>query len=80
VNLGYHDVRNWTVDRVNGVPIRDFNHFIRQLRDNQSPHVVFKNKSGYQIVIDHQEALASEASILQQYRIPSSYSEGLLEE
>jgi S1-C subfamily serine protease len=80
VNLGYHDVRNWTVDRVNGTQVRDFHHFIRMLRDNQSPHMVFKNDSGYQIVIDHKDALASEQAILQQYRIPSSFSDGLFAE
>ena len=80
VNLGYHDMRNWVVEQVNGVPVRDFHQFIRMLRDNQNSHVVFKNASGYQVVIDHKEALLSEQDILQQYRIPSSYSDGLFTE
>ncbi len=80
VNLGYHDVRNWTVDQVNGEPISDFYQFIRLLRDNQDPHVIFKNENGYQIVIDHEQALQSEQAILQQYRIPASYSDGLFGE
>ena len=80
VNLGYHDMRNWVVDQVNGEPVRDFHQFIRMLRDNDDSHVVFKNANGYQVVIDHEEAQLSEQNILQQYRIPSSYSDGLFTE
>ncbi|MDT8428959.1 MAG: serine protease [Pseudomonadales bacterium] len=80
VNLGYHDLRNWIVDTVNDQPIRDFRHFTRLLRDNTQAHVVFKNEAGYQVVVDHLQALSTEQEILQQYRVPSSYSEGLFEE
>ena len=80
VNLGYHDLRNWVVDTVNGEPIRDFKQFTRKLRDNTNSHVVFRNSSGYQVVVDHQQAMATEASILNQYRIPTAYSEGLFDE
>lgn len=80
VNLGYHDLRNWIVDTVNGEQIRDFAHFTRMLRDNTASHVVFRNGSGYQVVVDHAMAKASEADILAQYRIPSIFSEGLFDE
>src|SRR5690606_20216882 len=80
VNLGYHDVRNWIVETVNDQPISDFRQFIRLLRDNDEPHVVFKNENGYQIVIDHEQAQLSEEHILRQYRIPASHSEGLFGE
>jgi S1-C subfamily serine protease len=80
VNLGYHDVRNWIVDSVNGVPVRDFYDFTRQLRDNQSPYLVFRSESGYQVVVNHEQAQASETAILNQYRIPASYSEGLFDQ
>ena len=80
VNLGYHDLRNWVVDTVNGEPIRDFTQFTHKLHDNTEPHVVFRNGSGYQVVVDHEQALATEASILNQYRIPTAYSEGLFDE
>ncbi|MCY3566695.1 MAG: protease, partial [Gammaproteobacteria bacterium] len=80
VNLGYHDWRNWVVHTVNGEPIRDFNQFVAMLRENSEPFVVFRNENGYQMVIDHEEALASEEQILARYRIPSAYSNGLLDE
>lgn len=79
VNLGYHDVRNWIVDTVNGEPIRDFYDFTGKLRNNDQPFVVFRGESGFQLVVDHQEAQASEQAILSQYRIPASFSDGLFD-
>lgn len=80
VNLGYHDVRNWIVDTVNDEPVRDFYDFVRQLRDNQDPYVVFRSDTGFQMVVDHDQAKASEDDILQRYRIPASHSEGLFDQ
>ncbi len=80
VNLGYHDWRNWVVEYVNGEPIRDFSHFAQMLRDNLSENVVFENKNGYQMVINHQDAVSTEQAILERYRIPSSFSIGLFAE
>jgi S1-C subfamily serine protease len=80
VNLGYHDLRNWIVDSINGVPVRDFYQLTRQLRDNQDEFVVFRGESGYQIVVDHQQAVATESAILGQYRIPAAYSDGLFDD
>lgn len=77
VNLGYHDWRNWVVEYVNGEPIRDFQHFADMLAENQSENIVFENKNGYQMVINHADALESEEAILSQYRIPSAHSVNL---
>ena len=80
VNLGYHDWRNWVVDFVNGEQVRDFEHFSQVLKGNLEENVVFENKNGYQMVINHQDAITSEAAILAQYRIPAAYSTGLFPE
>ncbi|TFH73354.1 serine protease [Gammaproteobacteria bacterium LSUCC0112] len=79
VNLGYHDVRNWIVDSVNGVPVQDFYQFTRQLKDNRDAYVVFRGESGYQMVVNHDQAVSTEAAILNQYRIPSASSDGLFD-
>lgn len=78
VNLGYHDWRNWVVEFVNDEPIRDFAHFADMLQSNAEENIVFENSNGYQMVINHQEALDSEQAVLSQYRIPSAYSTGLI--
>ena len=80
VNLGYHDWRNWVVDFINGEQVRDFEHFSQALKGNLEENVVFENKNGYQMVINHQDAIASEAAILAQYRIPAAFSIGLFPE
>jgi len=80
VNLGYHDWRNWIVDYVNGEPVRDFKHFATMLKNNVQDNIVFENSNGYQMVINHKEAIATESSILAQYRIPAAYSTGLFPE
>jgi len=80
VNLGYHDWRNWIVDDVNGEQVRDFEHFSQIVRNNTQENVVLENKNGYQMVINHRAAIASEAEILAQYRIPAAYSTDLFPE
>ena len=79
VNLGYHDWDDWVVDFVNGERVRDFHHFADLLQSNAEPSVVFENDNGYQMVINHAEALASQAEILQRYRIPAPHSDGLFQ-
>lgn len=80
VNLGYHDWRNWVVDFINGEPVRDFAHFTEATRNNEEENLVLENTNGFQMVINNQEAILSEADILAQYRIPAAFSVGLFEE
>jgi len=80
VNLGYHDWRNWLVEFVNGEQVRDFEHFSQLIKNNLEENVVFENKNGYQMVINHKEAITSEDAILAQYRIPAAHSVGLFPE
>ena len=80
VNLGYHDWRNWVVEFVNGEQVRDFEHFSQLIKGNPEENIVFENKNGYQMVINHKEAIASEDAILAQYRIPAAHSVGLFPE
>ena len=80
VNLGYHDWRNWVVEFVNGEQVRDFEHFSQLIKGNPEENVVFENKNGHQMVINHKEAIASEDAILAQYRIPAAHSVGLFPE
>lgn len=80
VNLGYHDLRNWIVDTVNGEPIGNFTQFANKLKNNTDDDLVFRNSLGYQIVINHEQATESQDKILSQYRIPAPYSNNLFNE
>jgi S1-C subfamily serine protease len=77
VNLGYHDWRNWVVESINGRQVKNFDDFSNELKNNTQENVVFENRNGYQMVINHSDAEKSESSILEQYRIPSSRSANL---
>jgi hypothetical protein len=80
VNLGYHDWRNWIVEVVNGELVRDFAHFSDLIKSNEFEDVVMENKNGYQLVINHEQALESEADILTRYQITAGYSANLFED
>jgi S1-C subfamily serine protease len=79
VNFGYHDTDLWVVDFVNDVPVKDFLQFAQLLKKNTAKNVVFENENGYQIVINHQEAIKSEADIFNLYKIPARSSQGLFD-
>ena len=78
VNLGFHDWKNWIIDTVNGQAIKNFEQFYKTIRNTQQKHVVLKDSFGYQLVVDHQAALAAEKEILALYQIPASQSPDLV--
>jgi len=77
VNLGFHDWKNWIIDTVNGQPIKNFKQFYSTIHNTSQKHVVLKDSFGYQLVVDHQKALAAEKEILARYQIPASHSPDL---
>ncbi len=77
VNFGYDSLDGSPVDFVNGIPIRDFTQFAKLLEQNKAKYVVFENKQGNQMVIDHAQAIKSEAEIFKNYGVPARYSKGL---
>lgn len=79
VNFGYQDMSFWIVDFVNGTPIKNFQQFAQILKNNKAQNMFFEDEDGYQIVINHQEAMKTEADIFKLYRIPARYSAGLFD-
>lgn len=79
VNLGYHDWRNWVVEKVNGKGIKNFQQFADSIRINSDENVVFENRNGYQMIINHKEAVNTEDAVLKQYRVPKPFSDGLFD-
>lgn len=77
VNLGYHSWKNWDVDEVNGVKVKNFAELTSILNNNTNENVMLSDKDGYKIVINHQQALDSRDEILARYRIPNYHSKDL---
>lgn len=77
VNFGYNSVHGWIIDFVNGVPVRDFSQFAKLLEYNKAKNVVFEDKNGEQVVINHAQAVQGEAEIFKNYGVSARYSKGL---
>ncbi|GAB2197298.1 S1C family serine protease [Sessilibacter sp. MAH4] len=80
VNLGYHNWSNWVIDTMNGEPVKDFASFANTLKNYNGDFVHLADDRGFQMIIDHQEALATQEKIEKLYGLPSSYSEGLFDQ
>jgi phosphotransferase system IIB component len=57
--------------------VTDFADFSARLAANTDANVVFENSNGYQMIINHAAALASEEEILSRYQIPALRSSAL---
>ncbi|NOQ34562.1 MAG: trypsin-like serine protease [Methylococcaceae bacterium] len=79
VNLGYHNINSWIIDSVNGTAIKDFTHFYQLLKNNKEKYVNFEDEHGYQMILNHQEAVDSEKEVLKLYSIPAIHSVGLFD-
>lgn len=77
VNLGYHDWKNWIIESVNGVEIRDFLQFSQLMESSEGEFVELKDSSGYRMVLDTAAAREQQPLILQTYQIPERHSMGL---
>ena len=77
VNLGYHSWKNWVIDSVNGKKIKNFMELTSILHNNTDKNVVVADSDGYQIILNHEQAIASRDSILNRYRIPAYHSKDL---
>lgn len=72
VNLGYHDWKNWILESVNGVPIRNFEDFCQRVLTGSEANTVFRDEEGFQMVLNRKQAEASEQAILNRYRVPQA--------
>lgn len=71
VNTGYQELYSEIVEEVNGVPVRGFHHLVELVENSDGEYVEFVTNLGNRIVIDREDAAASEAEIMQIYGIPS---------
>ncbi|MFV8780861.1 S1C family serine protease [Microbulbifer sp. SA54] len=77
VNLGYHDWKNWIIESVNDIKVRDFQQFAQLMEANEAPFINLQDSAGYRMVLDAASALEQQPFILQTYQIPERHSQGL---
>ena len=80
VNYGYHGMRNWLVESVNGVKIRNIRHLVKVVEKEaeKGGFITFKNPDGEQIVISADKAKKSGGPLLSTYRIDEDRSADLV--
>jgi len=77
INLGYHDLDNLVIVRVNGHDISDMKSLVRAFRKNKKNYHVITDDINRKIVIDRKRTEKFSSRILKRYRISNNISEDL---
>ncbi|PON57190.1 Peptidase S1C [Parasponia andersonii] len=79
VNIGYEDMSNQQVLKLNGVRIRNIHHLAHLVDSCKDKYLVFEFEDNYIAVLEREAAVAASPCILKDYGIPSERSSDLLE-
>jgi len=69
INIGYHNVRNIVIYKVNGQLVENFNQFRQIIANSESDYIIFEQKNGEQLVLDRKVANKRNDYIAQSYGI-----------
>ncbi|PKU66080.1 protease Do-like 2, chloroplastic isoform X2 [Dendrobium catenatum] len=79
VNIGYEDMGNQQVLKLNGTRIKNIRHLAHLVDTCKGKYLVFEFEENFLAVLDREAATAASLSILKGYGIPSERSADLLE-
>ncbi|KAK4418196.1 Protease Do-like 2, chloroplastic [Sesamum alatum] len=79
VNIGYEDMSNEQVLKLNGTWIRNIHHLAHLVDSCKDKYLVFEFEDNFLVVLERESALAASESILKGYGIPSERSADLLD-
>ena len=77
VNLGYSDVVNEVILKVNGEKYKDFKDFAQKVKNVKTEFIVFENDKGHEIVLDVKEVEEQKEELLGNYNITSEMSDDI---
>jgi len=77
INLGYHDMDNAVIEKVNGIKIAGMEDLVKAVEENKETFHVFEDDSGNKIVLKREMADKFSGRILETYKIKSDRSEDL---
>lgn len=75
VNLGYSDMGNLIITKVNGQKYKDFKDFVKKVQAVNSEFIVFETDRGEEIVLDVKQVQAEKAELMRNYNITSDMSD-----
>ncbi|KAM1150749.1 hypothetical protein ACFX2I_031199 [Malus domestica] len=79
VNIGYEDMSNQQVLKLNGIQIRNIHHLAYLVDSCKDKYLVFEFEDNYITVLEREAAAAASSCILKDYGIPSERSCDLLD-
>ena len=75
VNLGYTDIENAVIIKVNGQKYKDFKDFVKKVESVKSEFIIFETDKGEEIVLDVKQVQAEKAELMRNYNITSDMSD-----
>ena len=75
VNLGYSDMGNLIITKVNGQKYKDFKDFVKKVQAVNSEFIVFETDRGEEIVLDVKQVQTEKAELMRNYNITSDMSD-----
>jgi hypothetical protein len=75
VNSGYTNVKNFTVNSLNGEPVNSLSHLDNMLKNmpEETSHIVFESEwQNMPLVLDYKESLEEHHAVLKRYGIKDS--------
>ncbi|XP_049343851.1 protease Do-like 2, chloroplastic [Solanum verrucosum] len=79
VNIGYEDLSNEQVLKLNGIRIKNIHHLAHLVDSCKDKYLVFEFEDNFLVVLEREAASSASSSILIDYGIPSERSSDLLE-
>ena len=77
INVGYHDLKNRVVSRVNGVQISCMKDLVRAFEGHEGEYHEVIDEKGYRIVLDAKEVQAGREALMETFGIGSCISRDL---
>jgi len=74
---GDYGISMWHIEKVNGKEFKDFKEFYSLVTNSKEKFVVLEDEDGAKVVINKEEALASESELLKSYSIKANKSDDL---
>lgn len=68
-NVGYHDVSNRLITKINGIPLSNFNDLIEAFHATFADYIVLEDDSGRKYIIDNLSLKENNAAILKKFGI-----------
>jgi len=69
MSRGDNDFGMWPIDKVNGQTFKNFKEFYSKVNAVQDKYLVLEDKEGVKVIIDREQAVAKQRSILKKYNI-----------